>query len=71
MLRVKNIIIGILVVLFLVFVFQNTQVTEVQLLFWKVSMSRALMIFGNVFVGVILGWFLKGLRSKRSKSPAM
>ena len=42
-----------LVVLFTV---QNTQVVEVRLLFWKLSMSRVLLIFLLLAVGMILGW---------------
>ena len=60
----KNIIVIVLVVFLVVFIFQNTQVVEVQLLFWKVSMSRALMLLGTLFIGLIAGWLIKGIKPK-------
>jgi len=38
------------------FTLQNTQVVDVRLLFWKLSMSRVLLIFLLLAVGAILGW---------------
>jgi uncharacterized integral membrane protein len=52
----------------LVFIFQNTEVVEIKLWFWKVSMSRSLMILANLVVGVIVGWFLKRTLSKRKEA---
>ena len=60
----KNIIVIVLVVFLVVFIFQNTQVVEVQLLLWKVSMSRALMLLGTLFIGLIAGWLIKGIKPK-------
>jgi uncharacterized integral membrane protein len=40
----------------LLFTLQNTQIVEVQLLFWKLSMSRVLLILLLLVVGAILGW---------------
>ena len=40
----------------LLFTLQNTQIVEVQLLFWKLSMSRVLLILLLLAVGAILGW---------------
>jgi len=55
---IRNIIFIGLIGLVLIFVLQNTQVVEVRLLFWTVSMSRALMLFGTVVIGLIGGWLL-------------
>ncbi|NIO03044.1 MAG: DUF1049 domain-containing protein [Proteobacteria bacterium] len=55
----KNVLFAILLVLVLVFVIQNTQVVEVRLLIWKVSMSRALMLLGTFLVGMIAGWLAR------------
>ena len=46
----------VLVGVVLLFTLQNTQIVEVQLLFWKLSMSRVLLILLLLAVGAILGW---------------
>jgi len=56
---IKYIIILIVIAFVLIFVMQNTQVVEVQFLAWKISMSRALMLLGTLFIGLISGWLLK------------
>ncbi len=55
----KTIIFVILVIVVVLFVLQNTQVVEAQFLFWKASMSRALMLLGTFLVGIIAGWLLR------------
>ena len=59
--------IGILVIasLVLVFVLQNTQVVDIRLLFWKVSMSRALVLLATFGVGLLMGWLLKALPKRK------
>jgi uncharacterized integral membrane protein len=52
----KRIIFIIVFFLLVIFVIQNTQVVDVQLFFWKVSMSRALMIFAIFLLGLVTGW---------------
>ena len=51
--------------LVVIFIVQNATVVEIQLLFWKISMSRALMIFFVLAIGVIIGWISAGHFSKR------
>jgi putative membrane protein len=51
--------------LVVVFIVQNATVVEIQLLFWKVSMSRALMIFFVLAIGIVIGWITAGHFSKR------
>ena len=51
--------------LVVVFIVQNATVVEIQLLFWKFSMSRALMIFFVLAIGVVIGWITAGHFSKR------
>ena len=63
----RNIIILALVTLVLVFLLQNTQVVEVRFFFWKLSMPRILLLFGTLLTGLIAGWFLKTLTSKRPR----
>jgi len=38
-----------------VFSLQNAEVTDVKFLFWKLSMSRVLIILGSFGVGVAVG----------------
>jgi uncharacterized integral membrane protein len=44
---------------------QNAAVVNVSFLFWNVSMSRALMIFFLLIIGIALGWFLHSYLSYR------
>lgn len=62
-----NIIFVGLIVVVLIFVFQNTQVVEFKFLIWTLSISRALMLFGALAVGVLAGWILKPPKTKRRK----
>jgi len=60
----KTIIFVILIALVVVFVFQNIEVVEVRLFVWTVSMSRALMLFGTLLIGIIAGWLLRRPKHK-------
>ena len=61
----RNIAILVLTALIITFLLQNTQVVEVRFLFWKISMSRILLLLGVFFIGLIGGWFIKTFTSKR------
>lgn len=63
----KQWVVVVLLALLAIFVLQNTRVVEVRLLFWKIEMSRALMLLGMLIVGLIGGWFL-GALVRRPKS---
>ena len=64
--RTKLALILGLVGLVVLFTLQNTQVVEVQLLFWKLSMSRVLLIFLLLAIGVLLGWMARSLYQRRT-----
>ena len=49
------------------FALQNTQVVEVRFLFWKVGMSRVLLIFLLLAVGAVLGWVASGAYRHRMR----
>ena len=49
-----------LLAMVVLFTLQNTQVVEVRLLFWKLSMSRVLLVFLLLAVGAVLGWLAHG-----------
>lgn len=68
--NVKLIASLVLIGLIVLFIAQNTAVVEIWLLFWKVSMSRSLMIFSVLLIGIVAGWLLRShflhKRSERS-----
>ncbi|KAF0122828.1 MAG: hypothetical protein FD151_591 [bacterium] len=64
--KAKTIIILVLVALLVIFLLQNTEVIEVRFLFWQISMSRIVLLFSTLIVGLITGWFLSILTSKKS-----
>jgi len=55
-----------------VFVAQNTEVVRVDLLFWSVSMSQALLVVLVLAIGMALGWLLHAAyrlhRRRRSRA---
>jgi uncharacterized integral membrane protein len=40
------------------FIAQNSNVVEIGFLFWRASMSGALLIFFTLMIGFLLGWFI-------------
>ncbi|MBW2058164.1 MAG: LapA family protein [Deltaproteobacteria bacterium] len=64
MAKVKSIVSGVLIALVIVFVVQNTETVQVRLLFWKVSMSWALMVLIALLIGIVAGWLVRGTRRK-------
>ncbi|MGC9365398.1 MAG: LapA family protein [Fidelibacterota bacterium] len=63
----KMILWGIIVVLLIIFIIQNVAVMDLKFLFWKMSMSRSLMMFFLVIIGIAIGWFWKGVSVRRKK----
>jgi uncharacterized integral membrane protein len=51
----KTIIIIILAVLLIIFVLQNTEIVNVNLWFWNISIPRALLLFVTFAMGLIIG----------------
>ena len=64
---IRNIIFICLIGLVVIFVLQNIQVVEVRFLFWTISMSRALMLFGTLAIGLVGGWLIT--LPRRGKTP--
>ena len=54
----------------ILFVIQNVSVVEIKLLFWSVSMSRALLLFIVLAIGIVIGWLLHGYFYYRRKVAA-
>ena len=53
--KLKTIIAIIFAALVVVFSLQNAEVTDVEFLFWKLSISRVLIILGSFGIGVLVG----------------
>lgn len=49
-----------LILIAAIFIIQNTAVTELRFLFWTLAMSRSLMMFLLLGIGIMVGWFLRG-----------
>jgi len=60
----KTIIILILIILSLIIAIQNIEVVDLQLLFWKISMSRIIFMVFLLLVGFILGYLVAKLVKK-------
>ncbi len=61
-----KLIVGIvLAALVAVFLVQNVTVMEMRFLFWKLSMSRSILMVLVLMAGIILGWLLHGSFSRR------
>ena len=57
-----------LVLLIILFTIQNAEIVTIQFLFWKLSVSRVLMIFFVFTIGVAVGWITSiWSRHRRSK----
>ena len=56
-----KLIIGlILAAVVALFILQNVTTMELTFLFWTLSMSRALLMFLILSIGILLGWLLHG-----------
>ncbi|MBU0534500.1 MAG: DUF1049 domain-containing protein [Candidatus Omnitrophica bacterium] len=44
--------------LFLILLIQNTQVVDVKLFFWTISMSRIILLPLMILIGFIIGFFV-------------
>jgi uncharacterized integral membrane protein len=50
------------------FVIQNVAVVEIRFMFWSVAMSRALLMFFVLAVGILIGWLMNGYFSYHRQS---
>jgi len=57
-----------LVLLALIFTLQNTEVVNINFLLWHFSMSRVLLIFILLLLGVVIGWLLHSHTQQRKKT---
>ena len=57
--RYKLIISLALICLIVIFIIQNVSVIEINIFFWTIAMSRVLLMFILIAIGIIIGWLLK------------
>jgi uncharacterized integral membrane protein len=65
----KSIAVIVILFVFAIFVVQNAQVVEVNLLFWSTEASRALVLFITFALGLIAGWTSSFLFKKKREAP--
>ena len=64
----KSIGLLVVIILFLIFLIQNTQVVTLRLYFWKISMHQIILIPLCILIGALLGYFGPALFKKGKKS---
>lgn len=57
---IKLVLMLVLSSMAVLFIAQNVAVVEIAFLFWRASMSSALLIFFCLMTGFVLGWFMRG-----------
>jgi lipopolysaccharide assembly protein A len=65
MMNIKLALILVLSGVILIFVTQNVAAVEVTFLLWSISLSRALLIFFALAIGILIGWFLRSYVERR------
>jgi lipopolysaccharide assembly protein A len=53
--KIKTIIVIVIAVIITIFSLQNSEITEVRFFFWKLTLSKILLILGSFVVGVLIG----------------
>ena len=60
-----HIIIAVLGIFFIIiFTLQNSETVSINLLFWKMEMSRVVLILAVLIIGFLLGYIYHGTRKK-------
>ena len=65
--KFKTVIAILFASIIVIFSVQNVEVTDIKFLFWKLSLSRVLIILGSFAVGVIVG-LLASIRKPSTKN---
>lgn len=68
--RLKMILGMALLLLVVIFTLQNTEVIAIRFLFWDLSLSRALMLFLVLAVGILIGFLAGAGRSRPGNDKA-
>ncbi len=65
MMNLRLVLLVVLSSLAVLFIAQNAAVVEIAFLYWRTSMSSALLIFFSLLTGFVLGWFMHSYRLHR------
>lgn len=63
----KLVLILTLVFFATLFLIQNTQVVDINILIWTYSMSVSLVVVSILLTGILVGWFLKSYSVHKKK----
>lgn len=63
----KNIAALILVAIFIIVSIQNVEVISVHFLFWKIDISKLLLLLLTLVIGILVGMVIPGLWKKTKK----
>ncbi len=63
----KLVFILVLIFLATLFLIQNTQVVDINVLVWTYSMSASIIVVSMLLLGVLIGWFLKSYVAYKTK----
>ena len=66
--KLKQVAILTLVLVLVIIVVQNSNVADVHLLFWKVSMSMIILIFSVALIGFVIGYLSHHFVLERRKN---
>ncbi|MBT8045406.1 MAG: LapA family protein [Verrucomicrobiae bacterium] len=66
--KIKLIVVGIVIVLMGIIVFQNFEDQEVIILFAKIRMPLAFLLMITFATGMVVGWVLTLVTKKKAKS---
>lgn len=61
----------IVLILFIIFLIQNTQVVTLRFYFWKLSMSQIILLPLTMLIGVAIGYILARVTKKGPKQGQM
>lgn len=53
--KTKTIIAIVIAVIITIFSLQNSEITEVRFFFWKLTMSKVLIVLGSFAIGALVG----------------
>ena len=63
--KAKTVIILFLIFLFLVILLQNTEVVDFNIYFWKISMSRIILLPFILILGFVIGFITAKIHRKK------